>query len=117
MSPNLPNDYPSNAYNIWEIRVSDDSVIQIHLEQLSIQEGSDHLYIGDGIQYFSTNSTRWIHLTGEIRDIWGNRDILFSGPSATVIFTSDGSINGFGFVMQISARKGLYEATVECEHV
>ena len=102
-SPNVPHDYPNNAYTLWDIQAPEGYIIKIYVDQFEIQENHDYIYFGDGVHNFSTKSVKWTQLTGKIRDIWMKRSFYSTSRTFTIIFTSDGAITELGFVIRCSA--------------
>ena len=101
-SPNFPNIYENNFFRIWDILAPDNSLIKLRIDQLSIQEDADFIYVGDAA-HFGINSSKWLRLTGHIQDIWANRYFESTGPSIIIIFTTDGTKRDFGFSIECYA--------------
>ena len=96
----FPKNYPNNAYGIWDIRVPVGFILNLKFVLLDIEKGADYIHIGHGVTHFSSNSTKWTHVTGNIKDIWERRMLFFPSPSVTLIFTSDGAIGYSGFFLE-----------------
>ena len=103
-SPGYPDQYPNNAYNLWDIRAPEGFVVAVSVLQLDVEEDKDFIHVGDGVDEFRNTSDQWKHLTGRMQGTW-----LFTSTSSeiTIIFTSDGTNMEFesGFVIQCEAGK------------
>ena len=98
----FPKSYPNNAYGIWDIRVPVGFILNLQFVLLDIEKGADYIHIGHGVTYFSSNSTKWTHVTGSMEDNSERRMLNFPSPAVTLIFTSDGAIRYSGFVLKFS---------------
>ena len=101
-SEGFPSNYPNNTYGIWDIRAPVGFVLKLKFELLDIEKGADYIHIGHGVTYFSSNSTKWTHVTGNTIDILERRTLIFPSSSVTLIFTSDGAIRYSGFLLKCS---------------
>ena len=98
----FPKNYPNNAYGIWDIRVPVGFILNLKFVLLDIEKGADYIHIGHGVTHFSSNSTMWTHVTGNIEDNSERRMLNFPSSSVTLIFTSDGAIRYSGFFLKCS---------------
>ena len=99
-SEGFPSNYPNNAYGIWDMRVPVGFGLKLKFEHLDIEKGADYIHIGHGVTHFSSNSTKWTHMTGNKKDFWEKRMLTFQSSSVTLIFTSDGANRHAGFVVE-----------------
>ena len=108
MSPNgYPNLYPNNGFKYLDIRVMPDYVIAVTIASFETQRG-DYVHIGDGVDSFHNNYVeheKWLHLTGQMSDIWDHTDFISNSSSLKLIFTSDWSNRGAGFSIKCSTLK------------
>ncbi|XP_041485441.1 bone morphogenetic protein 1-like [Lytechinus variegatus] len=105
-SMNYPSNYPNNYYRLWVIRTHEGYVIEVTVRSFDVENGNDHVYIGDGVDSFTNQGSRWRDWTG----LWENevlesRDFTSSTNSVTMIFTTDHSSRKSGFWIQLRAAK------------
>nr|XP_054758901.1 tolloid-like protein 2 [Lytechinus pictus] len=105
-SMNNPSNYPNNYYHLWDIRTHEGYVIDVIVRSFDVETGNDHVYIGDGVDSFTNQASKWRCWTG----IWGSdilasRDFTSSTNSITMIFTTDYSTTKSGFWIQLRAAK------------
>ena len=92
-------------YLIWNIRAPKHFAVTATVTTFDLQNGSDFVYIGQGVNDFSDDFQDWTHLTGSLRDIWDEREFTFSSLFISVIFTSDGDTTDTGFRIEFSGEK------------
>ncbi|XP_041485428.1 uncharacterized protein LOC121431790 [Lytechinus variegatus] len=105
-SMNYPSNYPNNYYHLWDIRTHEGYVIEVIVRSFHVETGNDHVYIGDGVDSFTNQGSKWQDWTG----LWENevlesRDFTSSTNSITMIFTTDYSTTKSGFWIQLRAAK------------
>ncbi|XP_041485406.1 uncharacterized protein LOC121431769 [Lytechinus variegatus] len=103
-SMNYPSNYPNNYYHQWDIRTQEGNVIEVIVRSFDVETGHDHVYIGDGVDSFTNQGSKWQFWTG----LWENevlesRDFTSSTKSITMIFTTDYSTTKSGFWIQLRA--------------
>ena len=115
-SPNFPDTYPNNAYIFWKIRTSLEFSIHVNIITFDIQRNSDYVYIGDGVNQFSSHSAEWKTLSGTLRDVWSSVQFTSNSSFLLLIFTSDGEGTDIGFRIEFSGTyTGTTEITTETE--
>ena len=105
-SPQYPSKYENNFYNQWDILVPDEFAISVIVRSIDIENGRDHLYVGDGVDDFSNQGGAWKDWTGSRQlDFLELLDFVSKGSSITVIFTTDYSTTKVGFWIQFHRVK------------
>ena len=103
-SPHFPTQqYPNNYYQFWELQVPSGFVVAVRVSRLDTETEADYVHIGDGVDHYSRDSTRWRLLTGNLR-----HTLHFTSVSSSliIIFTSDGTNTRAGFM--IECEEGNY---------
>ena len=110
-SPDLPHEYPNNAYKLWHLSVPTNFTMSINLVFVEIELNKDYIFIGHGSgQPFNRSSASWTHITGYLRSVWEDT----SSSSVTIIFTSDGQTRAFGFQIECIAVGMNERRTSKC---
>ena len=99
-STNFPNNYPSNEYCTWEIRVPKGKQVRIDFQELRTEAGKDIVYI-----YDTAKAEPMIAFSG-IKD--KPRAMTSSGNSLRVRFISNGLNSNNGFKLAYK-QTGNYE--------
>jgi cubilin len=88
-SPNFPNNYPSNEYCTWEIRVPQGKQVRLDFQEFRTEEGKDKVMIYD------TSMVEPMIVFSGIKD--KPRALTSSGNTLRIRFVSDGANVNNGF--------------------
>ena len=115
-SPNFPSLYSNNIFLTWNIKAPRFFLGRANIITFDLQQNSDFVYIGQGVDDFSDDFEEWTRLTGSLRDIWEESEFIFNSSFISVIFTSDGDTRYSGFRIEFSGVK-IGEPTTEIQKV
>ncbi|XP_041485416.1 uncharacterized protein LOC121431779 [Lytechinus variegatus] len=101
-----PSNYPNNDYYLWDIRTHKGYVIEVIVRSFDVENGHDHVYIGDGVDSFTNQGLKWRDWTGLwVNEVLESQDFISSTNSITMIFTTDYSATRSGFWIQLRVAK------------
>ena len=101
-SPNHPKKYPPNAYQFWDIRAPHDFVLSLSFDSFNLKPDHAYLYLGDGVDTFSTDSARcfpWTKLNSQVLVA----NVTSASRHVKLIFTSDDANTQSGFSVMVHA--------------
>ena len=87
---------------MWEFQAPNNSIVQLTIFYLEIEQGVDYIYIGEGDQGFDKESQYWKKLTGTLTNQWIWKSYT---SSIVIIFASDGKGAAKGFWFECVSRK------------
>ena len=105
-TPNHPNNYPSNAFKLWDVRVPEGLSVLVNVESFSTDAAFDLLLFGDGVDKFSIGGdfcNKWKRFSGVHDADSLEAEITPKASSFKIIFSSNGYDTSTGFSIWMRA--------------
>jgi cubilin len=102
-SPGYPFDYPRNMQCQWSISAdSSSSVVVLNVQDFSLE--ASPTCVKDHVTFYDGNSTNYPTLA-QLCGTGLNTQIISTGPSMTVVFSSDSMITDKGFALEYRSQQ------------